>query len=459
MDGSPSAVVNPATEDQIATVTAAGARDVDAAVTSARKSFDDPGGWSKWSADDRGAVLERFADELEARSSDIAQAVTSQNGMPISLSSALEAAFPALLLRFYASVARRDRTERRDGMLGGKLEVRHTPYGVVGAIAPWNYPQTLSAMKFAPALASGCTVVLKAPIETPLDARLTAEAAIAAGIPDGVFNILPGSADAGRALVAHTGVDKVAFTGSTATGRAVGRQCGDLLRPVTLELGGKSAAIILDDADLAGSVESLFGAIFINNGQTCFRSSRVLAPRNRYAEIVDLLASLSADATMGDPLDPRTAVGPLVNGRARTRVEDYISIGRRDGTLVTGGGRPDRPGYYVPPTVFADVRNDSAIVQEEIFGPVVTVHSYDSEDDAVALANDSNYGLGGTVWSTDLERAASVARRVATGTIGINGYTPDPAGPFGGVKNSGIGREFGPEGYANYVQSQTIYLG
>ncbi|WP_026918228.1 aldehyde dehydrogenase family protein [Gordonia shandongensis] len=454
-------VVDPSTERPLGTVVLASTDDVDAAVAAARAAFDDPAGWSSWTGEARADALDRFADALTARSDQIAAAVTSQNGMPIGLATALEGAFAPLLLRYYADLARSSHPQIVDGMLGGRVEIRHVPYGVVGAIAPWNYPQTLAAMKYAPALAAGCTVVLKAPVESPLDARLVADAAIEAGLPAGVLNILPGDVDAGRALVAHPRVAKVAFTGSTAAGRDVARVCGDLLRPVTLELGGKSAGIVLDDADLASSVEDLFGAVFINNGQTCFRTARILAPQRRYDEVVALLADLSSGAAVGDPRDAATAIGPLVHARARARdrVMGYIDQGRATSRLVTGGGTPDGPGFFVQPTVFADVDNDSPIGQEEIFGPVVTVAPYRDEDDAVAIANDSVYGLGGTVWSRDAEHAARVARRLQTGTVGINGYTPDPAGPFGGFKNSGIGREFATSGFENYRQPQTIYLG
>ncbi len=270
----------------------------------------------------------------------------------------------------------------------------------------------------------------------------------------------PGGPVVGRYLVSHPDVGKVAFTGSTAVGREIARTCGDLLRPVTLELGGKSAAIVLDDAQLQDSIESLFGAIFLNNGQTCFLSSRILAPRRRYDEIVDLIAGLATGASIGDPLDPGTMIGPMVTAEQRARVESYIAAGKASGgRLVAGGGRPDRAGFFVHPTVFADVDNGHAIAREEIFGPVLVVIPYEDEDNAIRIANDSEYGLGGTVWSADADHAAAVARRVRTGTIGINGYTPDPAGPFGGFKHSGVGREFSAEGFANYVQHQTIYLG
>ncbi|KZM72635.1 aldehyde dehydrogenase [Nocardia terpenica] len=461
IDATTADIVNPATEEKIAEVAVAGVRDAEVAVAAARTAFDDPDGWSEWEPVRRAAALERLAEAFENRAGEIAAAVARQNGMPITLANVLEANFPPLLLRYYSDLIRTTPTSVvRAGLLGGRVEVRQLPLGAVTAIVPWNYPQTLAAMKYAPALAAGCSVVVKPAPQTVLDSIILAECLDAAGIPDGVVNIVPGGPVVGRYLVSHPDVGKVAFTGSTAVGREIARTCGDLLRPVTLELGGKSAAIVLDDAQLQDSIESLFGAIFLNNGQTCFLSSRILAPRRRYDEIVDLIAGLATGASIGDPLDPGTMIGPMVTAEQRARVESYIAAGKASGgRLVAGGGRPDRAGFFVHPTVFADVDNGHAIAREEIFGPVLVVIPYEDEDNAIRIANDSEYGLGGTVWSADADHAAAVARRVRTGTIGINGYTPDPAGPFGGFKHSGVGREFSAEGFANYVQHQTIYLG
>jgi acyl-CoA reductase-like NAD-dependent aldehyde dehydrogenase len=275
-----------------------------------------------------------------------------------------------------------------------------------------------------------------------------------------VLNVVPGGRDVGAYLVAHPGVDKVSFTGSTSAGRAIAEACGRLLRPVTLELGGKSAAIVLDDADLPASIEAFFGATLMNNGQICWLSSRVLAPRSRYGEIVDVITDLARSLTIGDPLDPETKVGPLVSSRQRDRVEGYIAKGLEEGRLTTGGARPkgfDR-GWFIEPTVFADLDNDSVVSREEIFGPVLSVIPYGDEDEAVAMANDSRYGLGGTVWSADQERAAGVARRVQSGTIGVNHYVNDPVAPFGGIKESGMGRELGPEGLDAFQVYKTIYM-
>jgi acyl-CoA reductase-like NAD-dependent aldehyde dehydrogenase len=337
------------------------------------------------------------------------------------------------------------------------------PLGVVAAVVPWNFPNTMAALKYAPALAAGCTVVLKPSPETVLDAILVGEAALEAGLPPGVFNIVPGGRETGAYLVRHSGVDKVSFTGSTAAGRHIGEVCGRLLRPVTLELGGKSAAIVLDDADLDLSQVGmqLAPALFGNNGQTCFLTSRVLAPRSRYDAVVDTVANLARSLTVGNSLDPDTKVGPLVSSRQRDRVEGYIAMGREEGArLVVGGGRPEgqQTGWFVEPTVFADVDNSHAIAREEIFGPVVTVTPYGDDDDAVRLANDSEYGLAGTVWTTDRARGLTVARRIVTGSVGINHYQPDVHSPTTMIKSSGLGLKFGPEALASYQRYQSVYL-
>lgn len=453
-------VINPATENVIASIATAGAADMDAAVAAARAAYDAPHGWASWLPEERAVLLDRFADAIERRATEIAQAVSLQNGMPITLAGVLEGGYPPALLRMCANAARSTApSESRAGLLGGTLEVRRLPYGVVAAIVPWNYPQALAAMKYAPALAAGCTVVLKPSPETLLDTVILAECAVEAGLPDGVLNIVPGGAEVGHQLVTHPGVDKVAFTGSTGVGRAIGAICGQLIRPVTLELGGKSAAIVLDDTDLGAVAEPFFTAVLMNNGQTCSVCSRILAPRSRYDEVVEFVAALANDAVVGDPLDVTTTIGPMVTAKQRDRVEGYVAQGNAAGArLAAGGKRPDRAGWFVQPTVFADVTNNMTVAREEIFGPVLAVIPYADENDAIAIANDSDYGLGGTVWSADPERALSLARRVHTGTIGINGYLPDPAGPFGGVKLSGLGREMGAEAINSYTEPQTIYL-
>ena len=454
-------VIAASTEELVGSVPEGTNADIDAAVNAARAAFDDPGGWSSWSVEDRAQALERLAGALESRGEEIAHRVSLQNGMPISLALQIEAVFPPVLARYYAGMIRQTSLqEDRQGLLGGTVHVVSKPVGVVGAIVPWNYPQCLAMFKLAPLLAAGCTVVIKPSPETVLDSLLLAEAIIEAGLPAGVVNIVPAGREVGAYLVEHPGVDKIAFTGSSAAGRTIARRCGELLRPVTLELGGKSAAIILDDADLSQATEALFGATLMNNGQTCAIGTRVLAPRSRYDEVLEVFSALAGALAVGDSLDPSTQIGPLASARQRERVEGYIEKGRAEGgRVVAGGGRPedlDR-GWFVQPTIFADVQNSNTIAREEIFGPVLAVIPYDGVDDAIAIANDSEFGLGGSVWTNDPERGQDVAMRVQTGSIGINHYMLDPAAPFGGVKASGIGRELGPEGLQAYLQLQSIY--
>jgi acyl-CoA reductase-like NAD-dependent aldehyde dehydrogenase len=454
-------VIAASTEEPVGSVPEGTNADIDAAVGAARAAFDDPGGWSSWPAEDRAQALECLAGALEGRGEESAHRVSLQNGMPISIALATEAIFPAVLARYYAGMIRQtDLEEDRPGLLGGTIHVVSKPVGVVGAIVPWNYPQCLTMFKLAPLLAAGCTVVIKPSPETVLDSLLLAEAIVEAGLPAGVVNIVPGGRDLGAYLVEHPRVDKIAFTGSTAAGRTIARRCGELLRPVTLELGGKSAAIVLDDADLSESAEALFGATLANNGQTCYLGTRVLAPRSRYEEIVEIFGGLAGALQVGDSLEPATQIGPMVSSRQRERVEGYIEKGRAEGArVVVGGGRPDDQdrGWFVEPTIFADVENSQTIAREEIFGPVLAVIPYDGVEDAIAIANDSEFGLGGSIWTSDPERGEAVAMRVQTGSIGVNHYMLDPAAPFGGVKASGIGRELGPEGLQAYLQLQSIY--
>jgi len=432
--------------------------EVDAAVAAARAALPQ---WRSASPDHRAGVLLAFAAALHARAETTDKLVTRENGMPMSLSRGANGLFPAALLGYYAKLITETPIEQIRPSAIGHTIVRREPVGVVAAIVPWNYPQALAAFKLAPALAAGCTVVLKAAPETALDALVFAEAAQECGMPPGVLNVVPGGVETGKHLVSHPGVDKVSFTGSTAAGRIIGEVCGRLLRPVTLELGGKSAAIILDDADLDATMRGLRSVSFVNNGQTCYLGSRILAPRSRYAEVVDALADLVNGFSVGDPLDRATDIGPVVSARQRDRVLDYIEAGKSSGAkLVVGGGVPkDQPrGWFVSPTVFANVDNSDRIAQEEIFGPVLAVIPYDSDEHAIALANDSEFGLAGTVWSTDTDRATEVAREIHTGTVGINDYQLDMGAPFGGVKESGFGREGGYEGIEEYLDIKYIAL-
>jgi acyl-CoA reductase-like NAD-dependent aldehyde dehydrogenase len=343
----------------------------------------------------------------------------------------------------------------------GNALVTREPVGVVAAIVPWNVPQAVTMHKLAPALLAGCTVVLKPAPETPLDAYLLAEMLQAAGLPEGVVNVVPAEREVSEHLVTHAGVDKVAFTGSTDAGRRIASLCGRDLRRVTLELGGKSAAVILDDADLEAAVESLRLGSFRNSGQVCTLKTRLLVSHRRERELLDRLVELVASMPVGDPNDPDTEIGPMVSARHRQRVEGYIEIGRTEGAkAVVGGGRPavlDR-GWFVEPTVFSGVEPGMRIAQEEIFGPVLTVLAYDDEDEAVAIANNSSYGLSGSVFTSDVEHGLAVASQIRTGTVELNGSPAGWHAPFGGFKNSGIGREGGPEGFDSYVETRAIGL-
>jgi aldehyde dehydrogenase (NAD+) len=453
-------VISPIDEQQIASAPWATLVDADRAVAAARRALASQE-WGGLDADQRAQLLERLADVLESNLAERAALTTAQNGMPITVATASEGRGPVGLLRYYAAVARtvpvEERRPRVDG--SGETVVRREPVGVVAAIVPWNFPQVLTMFKLAPALAAGCTVVLKPAPETTLDALELAHAGERAGLPPGVLNVVTGGADVGAHLVAHPGVDKVAFTGSTAAGRSIGEICGRMLKPVTLELGGKSAAIVLDDADLAATVAGLVTESLLNNGQTCYLSTRILAPTTRYDEVVAAFAALVDGLVVGDPFDPDTHIGPLVSSRQRDRVESYIAAGKSEGAIVAaGGGRPDLDrGWFVQPTVFAGVDNNAKIAREEIFGPVVTVIPYGELDEAVTIANDSEYGLGGTIWTSDEDKGLELARRVQTGSIGVNFFELDTGAPFGGIKASGLGRELGPEGLAAYYEFKSIY--
>lgn len=453
-------IVGASTGEVIATVPEAVEADVDAAVAAARQAFDHSG-WPQMAASDRAAIMLQFMAALAARAEQIAEAVSLQNGMPISLSMMLEASMPLGLLQYYAElVSTPEQPDVRPSQMGKETLVERTAVGVVAAIVPWNFPVTLAMSKIAPAMAAGCTMVIKPSPGTVLDSYLVAEAALEAGVPPGVLNWVAADRDVGAYLVAHPGVDKVAFTGSTVAGRSIARTCGEMLRPVTLELGGKSAAILLEDADLNAFLPAVPMVSMLNNGQTCYNGTRILAPKSRYGEVVDALASLLSTLKVGDALDPETHVGPMASSAHRDRVEGYISKGKNEARLVTGGGRPrdKNRGWFVEPTLFADVDNQATIAQEEIFGPVLSVISYENDEDAVRIANDSQFGLGGSVWSGDGSRALGVARQVQSGTIGINGYMPSLGSPFGGVKASGMGREFGPEAVDSYQQLKSIYV-
>jgi betaine-aldehyde dehydrogenase len=385
--------------------------------------------------------------------------ITAQTGCPILFSHLGQVGAAAMVLDYFVNLtATYPFEEVRAGFLGPAL-VRKEGVGVCAGIIPWNVPLFITFLKLAPALASGSSMVLKPAPETPLDALMLAELIVEAGIPAGVVNVVPAGREAGEHLVTAPGVDKVSFTGSTAAGRRIGALCGELLRRCTLELGGKSAAIILDDANIDEVIPALLPNSIMNNGQACVAQTRILAPASRYAEVADALTQATAALQVGDPTDMETAIGPLVAERQRARVEGYIAKGVAEGArITTGGGRPDLQGFYVDPTLFVDVKNDMTIAQEEIFGPVISLISYDDRADAVRIANDSEYGLSGSVWTSDVDAGIDVARGVRTGTYTVNGFAMEWSAPFGGFKNSGVGRELGPEGLGAYLEDKTINL-
>ena len=455
-------VINPATEEVWGRVADSDAEDVDRAVKAAHAAFKRPG-WSDLSAAQRAEYMVKFANALEARSEKMASFITSENGTPISETKAA-ASHSAGILRYHATLADHvDQVDIRPYPNAPKnyTVVRREPKGVAVLIAPWNFPLTLVMVKLAPALIAGCTVVIKPASETPLDLRVLIEAAEEAGIPAGVINLLTGSRVTGGALVTHPLVAKVAFTGSTEAGKIIAEQCGRLLRPVTLELGGKSASIILPDANLTDFAAIMNRTCLRNTGQTCYNSTRILAPRSIYGDVVDLVAATVEATAIGDPFDPATVYGPSASARQRDTVERYIQIGKDEGArvVVGGGGKPDGidRGFYVKPTVFADVDNAMRIAQEEIFGPVLVVIPFDDEADAIRLANDSSYGLGGSIFSSDPERAQKMAEQIETGSVGINFFGSNLAAPFGGWKDSGIGMEYGPEGVNAYLNLKSIH--
>jgi aldehyde dehydrogenase (NAD+) len=453
-------VISPSTEEVVGRVPVATNADMDRAVAAARKAFDE-GPWPTTSVKERADILSAISAAITARTEEIAACITDENGAPYIFSQLGQVYAATAVLDHYAAAAlAMDFEEHRTGLLGPVI-VNRAPVGVAGAIIPWNVPLFILALKLGAALAAGATVVAKPAPETPLDTYLLAEILQEVGLPAGVVNIVAGGREVGEHLVRHPGVDKIGFTGSTAAGRKIGAICGEQLKRVTLELGGKSASIICEDADLSPSLDSLMPFALMNNGQACLAQTRILAPRSRYAEVRDALAERIANFPVGDPHDPTNECGPLVAERQRDRVEGFIAQGKAEGaTVVVGGGRPaglDR-GWYVEPTLFADVNNQMTIAREEIFGPVLSLIPYDTEDEAVAIANDSDYGLSGSVYAGDTDRGIEIAKRVRTGSYAVNNYGIDFGSPFGGFKSSGIGRELGPEGIGAYLEDQSILL-
>ena len=434
-------VVDSTTEQVMGTAPEGTPEDVDRAVAAARAAFD---GWSQTPLDQRVELCRAIGTGLALRSAEIAALVSREVGMPLALSTMIQAGLPAISFAAIPEVVEEVAWEEH---VGNSLIVRE-PVGVVGCITPWNYPLHQICAKVAPALAAGCTVVVKCSEVTPLNAFVLAEIVDEVGLPAGVFNLVPGHGPVvGEALVAHPDVDMVSFTGSTAAGRRVSEVAAATIKRVALELGGKSPNVILDDAPLESAVPTGVGACFLNSGQTCSALTRMLVPRARLAEAEQIAAAVAQGVRVGDPFEPDTALGPLVSDAQRERVRGYIRKGQEEGAKLVAGGEdpPDglAEGYFVRPTVFSDVTPEMTIAREEIFGPVLVLMPYDDEDDAVRIANDSVYGLAGGVASADVERAKRVARRLRTGGVEINGATFNPLAPFGGYKQSGHGRELG----------------
>lgn len=453
-------VHSPATGELVGKVPLASATDVDAACAAARKAFDG-GPWPHKSPQERAEILAAAVKLMEERGEELKFLLAAETGQPQTIVDMMQYGAAMSAFQYFAGAADKfPWKEIRDGIYGQTLVLRE-PIGVVGAVTAWNVPFFLAANKLGPALLAGCTVVLKPAAETPLSVFAMAEMFAEAGLPEGVLSIVPGGPETGRALTANDQIDKYTFTGSSAVGKEIAKIAAEKLKPCTLELGGKSAAIILEDADLDSTLPMLGFSGVMNSGQACVAQTRILAPRSRYEEVVEKVANFIGAMPVGLPDDPNAAIGPLISEKQRDRVESYIKKGVEEGArIVTGGGRPEGldNGWFVEPTVFADVDNSMTIAQEEIFGPVLAVIPYETEEDAIRIANDSVYGLAGSVWTTDNKKALEVASKIRTGTYAVNMYAFDPGAPFGGYKNSGIGRENGPEGIEAYVEHKSVLL-
>jgi acyl-CoA reductase-like NAD-dependent aldehyde dehydrogenase len=452
----PIEVVNPTTEEVLGTTPGCSPEDADRAVAAARTAFD---GWSHTPREERGRYIAAIAEGLNERGDEIAATITQELGMPLKLSRIIQVGLPTSQ---FASMPKLMEEVAWEEEIGNSRVLRE-PIGVLGAITPWNYPLNQIAAKVAPALAAGCTVVLKPSEVTPLNAFLLAEVVEAAGLPAGVFNLVTGTGPTvGEAIAGHPGVDMVSFTGSTRAGRRVSELASATVKPVAMELGGKSPNVILDDADLEKAVPDGVAKCFLNSGQTCSALTRMLVPRQRLAEAEELARAAAETFTPGDPFESSTRLGPLVSEVQRERVCGYIEKGVAEGArLITGGTEPPEGlerGFFVRPTVFSEVEAEMTIGQEEIFGPVLAIQPYEGEDDAVRIANSTEYGLAGGVWSAESERAIAVARRIRTGQIEINGGAFNPLAPFGGYGQSGHGRENGRYGIEELLQVKSLQL-
>lgn len=449
-------VIDSTTEEVMARVPEGTVEDVNRAVAAARAAFDS---WSQTPVEERARILKAVSEKLAARQGEIAGIIAAEVGMPLPLATAVQAGLPAMVSGTFAKLVTDYAFEEQ---VGNSLIVKEA-IGVVGCITPWNYPLHQVIAKVAPALAAGCTVVLKPSEVAPITAFILAEILDEVGLPAGVFNLVTGIGPVvGEALATHPDVDMISFTGSTRAGKRVSELAAQSVKRVALELGGKSANVILDDADFEKAVRSGVSNCYFNSGQTCSAHTRMLVPRERMDEVVRIAKETAESFTVGDPREGKAKLGPLVSEVQRERVRNYIKKGIEEGaTLVTGGAEPPEgleQGYFVRPTVFADVRNDMTIAREEIFGPVLSIIPYEDEDDAVRIANDTIYGLAGGVWSGDAERAKRVARRLRTGQVDINGGSFNPFAPFGGYKQSGNGRELGKYGFEEYLEVKSLQL-
>lgn len=456
--GSKIQVINPASEEIVGIAPHGTFTDIDRAVGAARDAFDS-GPWRWLPPLERSVILDRAADLLNNRRDEIRDLIINENGSPYVFVDAIQLQTSIDLFRYYAELSRSYPFEdRRQEPVGTSLVLRE-PVGVVASIVPWNTPLRSAVLKIAPALAAGCSVVHKPDPATPLDAFCLAEVLESAGLPDGVFNVVPADRDVGEYLVAHPDVDKIAFTGSTAAGRRIMTACGERIARVSLELGGKSAAIVLKDAHLSTTAQSLTSLSFMNSGQACVAQSRILVPRILHDEFVDAFCENTSNLVLGDPNTPETVIGPMISASHRDRVEGYISTGLAEGaTIAVGGGRPTEQshGWFIEPTVFVGVANSMRIAREEIFGPVVGILPYDNLAEAIDIANDSDYGLSGTVWTEDVDMGVDVARRIRTGTYSVNGAQQAAFTPYGGFKQSGIGREACADTMDLYIEAKSI---
>jgi len=449
-------VLSASTEAVIGAVPEGDAQDVDAAVRAARAAFE---GWSQTAPAERGALLKKIQEGMKARADELAQTISGEVGMPLKMSGMIQVGTPTATFGMYAKMAPDFEWERT---VGNSTIVREA-IGVVAAITPWNYPLHQIAAKVAAALAAGCTVVLKPSEVAPLNAFILAEIIDAAGVPAGVFNLIAGyGPSVGEAMVAHPEVDMVSFTGSTRAGKRISEVAAGTIKRVSLELGGKSASVILDDADLAAAVKGTVNACMLNTGQTCSAHTRMLVPESKYDEAAKVAVSVAEGFTVGDPFGGQAKLGPLISDAQRQRVRGYIAKGIEEGAELLIGGA-DAPaglerGYYVKPTVFGRVKPDSTLAQEEIFGPVLSILTYKDEDDAVRIANGTPYGLAGAVWAGSDERALKVARRLRTGQVDINGGGFNLQAPFGGYKQSGNGRELGVFGLEEFLETKALQV-